>query len=181
MTTTIISIDYQVLAAAMLPAAKEQLRIDFTDDDGQITRFLRQSIRLVENFTGLVIGTANASWQPEASGEACLATPLQPVSSFTASDDSGDVTASYELSSGIDLTAPVYFCSKSGDPIAAGLTVALVAGYATAATMDPALEAAVLRTTGKLYENRESTSAIALDMVPFWMNDILGGLWIPRA
>jgi hypothetical protein len=32
-----------------------------------------------------------------------------------------------------------------------------------------------------MYEHRESITAYSLDQVPFWMNDMLGGLWVPRA
>jgi hypothetical protein len=32
-----------------------------------------------------------------------------------------------------------------------------------------------------LYEHRESVSVLSPDQMPFWLNDMLGGLWIPRA
>ena len=39
----------------------------------------------------------------------------------------------------------------------------------------------ILRMTASLYEHRESISTLSLDQMPFWMNDLMGGLWMPRA
>jgi hypothetical protein len=66
-------------------------------------------------------------------------------------------------------------------PIADGLTIDLVGGYATAETLPPALEGNILRVTATLYEHRESIEAGSLDTIPFWLNDMLTGLWVPRA
>lgn len=179
MRLSVRSIDQTTLPAAMLDMTKKHLRIDFTDDDASITDYLAWTIGYIEHFTGLRIFGTSVDFLP-VGGYSRTLCPVRPVSSFTAADASGDVTADYFLESG-NLTEPVWIERIDGDLIPAGVTFTLVTGYQDPATMDPALRGNITRAAATMYEHRESITAYSLDQVPFWMNDMLGGLWVPRA
>jgi hypothetical protein len=170
--------DWTTLPAALLPVVKDQLRIDFDDDNAIITRHIQWAIGYCQDFTGLQIFEADVAWTP---GSACsrYQCPAQPVSAFTVTSDAVDVSADYALDSGA-LTSPVWLVRSDGTPFAADAAVTLTAGYADADLIPPNLYGNLLRVSATLYENRESISAISLDQVPFWLNDMIGGLWLPR-
>jgi uncharacterized phiE125 gp8 family phage protein len=171
--------DWTTLPAALLPVVKEHLRLDFDDDDATLTRYIQWAIAYCQEHTGLQIFEADVAWTPgdAASRYQC---PAQPVSAFGVISATVDVSADYALQSGA-LTAPVWLVHSDGTPFAADAEVTLVAGYADADLIPPALYGNILRIAATLYENRESISAISLDQVPSWMNDMITGLWVPRA
>jgi uncharacterized phiE125 gp8 family phage protein len=173
--------DYATLPAALLPVAKAHLRVDFTDDDASITEYLAQSIGLCENFWDLSIFSAAVNWQPDTStGASRYQCPVQPVSAFTVMADAVDVSSEYALESA-SLTEPVWLVHSDGTAFAADAAVTLTAGYADIASMPPPMRACILRVAATLYEHRESVSVIGPEQMPFWLNDMLGGLWVPRA
>jgi uncharacterized phiE125 gp8 family phage protein len=176
------TVDYTSLPTALLPLAKQHMRVDFIDDDETIRHYLAHAIGLLEKFWDWQIFSVPVTWAPELMTGACAESPVRPVASFTAKDEGGtDVSADYELKKGKDNTVPVFLCRKDGGDFPAGLDVALVAGYGTPASLDPAVEAAVLRLASTFYEHRESVTTLSVDQMPFWLNDLLAGLWIPRA
>jgi uncharacterized phiE125 gp8 family phage protein len=180
MSYTILTVDRDALPANLLPLAKQHLRITFDDDDETLTHYLRHAIRQFENFSGWQISMAEVEWLPETAGQACVSSPIQPVSGFTVDDAGVDVSADYELRTGLDMTAPVFLCRKDDAAFPAGIKVGLVAGYVDADDLDPAAESAVLRIAATLYEHRESVTTLSVEQMPFWMNDILCGIWVPR-
>ena len=63
----------------------------------------------------------------------------------------------------------------------AGVTFSLTAGYADLASLDPAMRGNILRMAATMYEHRESITTESVDQMPSWLNDMMGGLWVPRA
>jgi uncharacterized phiE125 gp8 family phage protein len=173
--------DYVTLPAALLPVAKAHLRVDFTDDDASITEYLAQSIGLCEQVWDLAVFSAEVDWSPDLStGASRYQCPVQPVSAFTVLADAVDVSADYVLESA-SLTEPVWLARSDGTAFAADAEITLTAGYADIATMPPPMRAGILRIAATLYEHRESVSVLGPDQMPLWLNDMLGGLWVPRA
>jgi uncharacterized phiE125 gp8 family phage protein len=181
MSTVYGAVDYTTLPAALLPLAKQHLRVDFSDDDTSITAYIKHAISRFERYSGWRVFGSPVVWTPYVpSGAASLACPVQPVSSFTASYAETDVTADYQLDAQSS-TGPLLLSRKDGTAIPPGIILDLAAGYADAAKLDPAAENIVLLITGSLYEYRESVSAASPDLMPMWMSDLLVGTWIPRA
>jgi uncharacterized phiE125 gp8 family phage protein len=176
----ITDIDYTTLPEALRPAMKEHLRIEFPDDDASIRTYLANAIGYLEGFTDLRLFGTRVVWTP-TTGQAEAQFPIWPVSAFTvATDADGEVTANYALR-WTSLTTPWWLAKKDGTAIEAGTTVNFTAGYADPGKIGPALLGNVLRIAATLYENRESVSMLSPDQMPLWLNDMLGGLWIPRA
>ena len=172
--------DWTTLPAAMLNMTKQHLRVDFPDDDTVITDQLAQSIGLCENFWGLSIFSAAVDWTPEPTGQSRYQCPVQPVSAFTVTAGGSNVSTDYELQQ-TSLTGPVFLARSDGSAFPDDAEVTLTAGYAVPAALPPPMRAGILRVAGMLYEHRESVSVIGPEQMPFWLNDMLGGLWIPRA
>ena len=180
MSYSVADPNYTVLPQALLETARQHMRVTFFDDDDQILKCLKWAISYVENFTDLRIFPTDVAWLPEATTESRLQCPVQPVSSFTATVDSLPVSMQYRLER-TSTAMPVWFARIDGTAIADGINIALIGGYADAAKLPPALEGNILRITATLYENRESITSFSLDQIPFWLNDMLTNLWVPRA
>jgi hypothetical protein len=177
----VLTPDWTTLPTALLPLAKAQLHITFTDDDAQITRQIASAISYFEKFNGLQIFGAAVAWSPILElGWSAYPTPVQPVRSFTVLVDTVDVSTEYELRQR-SAVEPVYLVKLDGTAFPAAAVITLQAGYDDASKIDPSIVDVILRVTAALYENRESISATAIDQVPFWLNDLMGGHWIPRA
>ena len=179
MSHVFTSVDTTTLPAAMLPMAKKHLRIDADDDDELITEYLAWAIAYAQNFWGLQIFGAEVDFLPDG-GESTYATPVQPVSAFTAADAGGDVSADYRLETA-SLTEPAWLVRADADVFPAGVTFSLTTGYAALADMGPAMRGGILRIAATMYEHRETVTTESVGQTPYWLNDMLGGLWVPRA
>jgi hypothetical protein len=181
MSWSFISIDRTALPQELLPLVKSHCRVDFADDDNLITMHIAIAISYCEKFWGLQIFGSEVSWSPALStGASRYQCPLQPVSDFTISSDSTDVKADYRLESGT-LIEPVWLVRADGTAFHPDAVITLAAGHAAVAEIDPAATGGILRMAATLYEHRESISSYPLDQVPYWLNDMMGGLWVPRA
>lgn len=180
MTWTVTSVDYTTLPAALLPMAKKHCRVDFTDDDEYIQGCLARSIALLEQKWGLRVFAAETDWQPEVTGAAELPCPVWPVSDFEVMSGPTDISADFNLRYS-SLTAPWWLVHSDGTPFPADCDVALTAGYADPDTMPPNMLDAILRLAATLYEYRETVAASSLDTMPGWLDDMIVGLWVPRA
>ena len=171
--------DWTTMPAAMLPVVKQHCRVTVDDDDAMITRYIQWAIGYCQEHTGLQIFEADVVWTP---GSVCARyqCPAQPVSAFAVTLATVDVSADYALLSGT-LTEPVWLMHNDGTPFPAETEVTLVAGYADADLIPPALYGNILRIAATMYEHRESITTETVGQVPFWLNDMLGGLWVPRA
>ena len=179
MSFAFTSVDHTTLPAAMLEMTKKHLRVDVDEDDELITEYLAWAIGYGQNFWGLQIFGAEVDFIPDG-GAATYACPVQPVSAFTAADVDGDVSADYALESA-SLTEPAWLVRVDGDVFPADVTFSLTAGYAALADMNPAVRGGILRIAATMYEHRETITTESIDQVPYWLNDMLGGLWVPRA
>ena len=173
--------DWTTLPAALLPLAKQHMVVTFPDDDIVITEYLQWAIGYCEQFFGWQIFSAAVAWTPPALGTvARYQCPVQPVSAFTVMSGAVDVSNEYALEQSSPMQSP-WLVKKDGEPFPADAAITLTTGYAAAESIPPPARANILRIAGTLYEHRESISAIDLEQMPFWLNDMLGGLWIPRA
>ena len=175
------TIDRTALPEELLPLVKSHCRVDFADDDDLITMHTAIAIGYCEKWWGLMIFGGDVSWSPDLStGASRYQCPVQPVSDFTISSGGTDVKAGYRLESG-GLTEPVWLVRADGTAFHPDAVITLAAGYAALAEVDPAAIGGILRVTATLYEHRESISSYPLDQVPYWLNDMMSGLWVPRA
>jgi uncharacterized phiE125 gp8 family phage protein len=173
--------DWTTLPAALLPTAKQHMRVDFTDDDEIITNYLQFAISYFENQTGLAVFGSTVAWLPNvATGASQYQCPAQPVSSFVVTSETVDVSSEYALQSASPIE-PVWLVKSDGTAWPADAAVDLVVGFTAAAQIRPSVLGDILRIAASLYEHRESISTLSLEHVPFWMNDLLTAHWIPRA
>lgn len=185
MLWSVTAIDRTTLPTALLPMVKSHCRVDFTDDDTILTTYISIAIGQLENVWDLAVFGVDGKWQPTITDDLALPiyeTPVQPAKTFTAKDGAdADVSANYELINTVTYSEPSYFRSLDGTPIAADIKVALKGGYAAATDMPPEMLGAILQVSARLYEFRESSVSFSVNQMPMWMNDLLVGLWQPRA
>jgi uncharacterized phiE125 gp8 family phage protein len=174
--------DYDTLPTALLPIAKQHVRrTDMTDDDAMITEYLAQAIGLCEQIWELAVFSATVNWIPDtATGASRYQCPVQPVSAFVVMADAVDVSSEYALESA-SLIEPVWLVHSDDTAFHSDAVVTLTAGYADITSMPPPMRAAILTVAGTRYEHRESVTGLSLEQMPFWISDLLGGLWRPRA
>jgi hypothetical protein len=173
--------DFATLPTALLPVAKQQCRVSFDTDDDIIKQHIGWAISYCERFWDQKIFGSSVVWLPVIAGNAwAYKCPVQPVSAFTVMSDGVDVSSEYALKQG-DPVEPVYLVHVDQTPFPADAEITLTAGFTDPSQIDPGMLGGILRTTAKLYEYRESITDLNLNDMPFWLNDMLGGYWIPRA
>jgi uncharacterized phiE125 gp8 family phage protein len=181
MSSYAITADWTTLPTALLPLAKQHMRVDFSDDDTVITEYLKWAISYFEKISGWQVFGAAVDWLPDLETDASrYQCPVQPVASFTVMSGAVDVSAEYELEKA-SLVEPVWLARKDGTAFHDDAEITLTAGYTDITKIEPSALAGILRVAGTLYEHRESITTLSLDQMPFWLNDLLGGHWIPRA
>jgi hypothetical protein len=170
--------DWSTLPAALLPIAKQHLRVEGTDEDALITQYLGIVIAYLQAFWELQVIPAEGIWLPADVSSSRLQCPAQPVSAFTVTSDAVDVTSEYALKT---VGTATWLVHSDGTPFPADAEVTLTVGYADVAAMDPKITGNILRKTAELYEHRESITTETLVQMPSWLNDMMSGLWVPRA
>lgn len=184
----IIEVDYSALPTALLPLAKQQMRVDFDDEDEFITNCVARAIDYFQLYSGLKVFAADARWSPAVPDDSTLAVtslvvPVFPVSDFQVADDAAaDVSAQYQILWGTSLILPPAFSRIDGAAIPAGLDVKLILGVGDDPTkLPPAVVDRILRIAATLYDQRETTMVgVSIAQVPMWVNDLLIGAWVPR-
>lgn len=184
------SIDRTALPLALLPTVKAHCRVDFPDDDTMLKIYTGIAIGQLEKVWGFALFTQAGKWTPLA-GDALSTvipatdrwqTPIQPVIEFTAKDEAdADVSADFKLIDPGAVISPTYLATLDGSSFPAGITVAISAGYADETELPPEALGAILQITSRLYEYRENVAAFSINQMPMWLNDLLVGLWQPRA
>lgn len=173
--------DYTALPTAMLDLVKAHCRVRHSDDDEALKLYAGQAIDLAEKVWGFRVFAANVAWIPDPAGKfSRYDLPVWPVASFAAQSASVDVSADYEIGM-TSMVEPWWLAKKDGQVFPDDLTVTLATGYADPAEIPPAGLAGILRVVASLYETRESYGTVSDAMVPSWANDMLVGLWVPRA
>lgn len=181
---SITGVDYTTLPEALLVIAKQHMRVDFPDDDEIIKRYLASAIAHVELVSGWRIFGTNVSWFPALSGAYSYQTPVRPCTGFsvvlTDPPPDADISADFALVADTPIL-PTWLMHKDRTPFPTPITMTLAAGYADIDTLPPNVSDVILRIAGTLYQNRESVTQPSFDQIPFWMNDLIVGMWIPRA
>jgi uncharacterized phiE125 gp8 family phage protein len=193
-TLDLKNVDRVVLPASLLPQAKQQSRVKYSEDDEDIKNRVARAIAWVEANADLQINPAAWEWSlagiPRPSwgypwwyGASPLDLPVRPVISVTVLDGAGDnVTQYWQLSSRTD-AAGVKRSALTRVDVAVSqwpVTVTMQTGYPTLDAMPPLIIDAVLRYAAHLYENREATAAQQLYTAPDFARSVLGPLWQPR-
>lgn len=177
----ITAVDTETLPPLLLAAVKDHMRVDFSGDDSDIALKIAAAIAIYEHKTGQIINPTTAEWSPVLDALCTsYASPLQPITSFIATDiDDLVVTSQYEVRAA-SRTSPAYMRRVDGAVFPDGTAFEHTLGYATLEAIPPDAFSSICRIVGKLYEYRESVSVSALDPVPLWMDDLLVGAWVPR-
>lgn len=185
----IIETDYSALPTALLPLAKQHMRVDYADEDEYITNCVARAVDYFELYAGLKVFGAEAAWSPTVPDSTSTVTvtsvtvPVFPVSDFEVEDDTAtDVSSDYQIRGGTSLIVPPTFSRKDGAAVPAGLNVTLVLGIGVDLTkLPPAIVDRILRISATLYDQREDiVIGTTVLQVPMWVNDLLIGAWVPR-
>jgi hypothetical protein len=188
------SIDRTTLPAALLPLAKQQMRVTFTDDDSLITFKLQHAIDLFERLTGYAVYRASWTWAPgtdewikpetapaDLTGSSWAPVPVMRTTAFAVKDSSNvDVSASFAVSGlgSVDSIAPQYAYPKVTGATAAPIFT-LTAGFVDQATIAPSIVDIIIRIAAWLYEYREVQNVPGIDNVPY-ANSLITTWWAPR-
>lgn len=170
--------DWSTLPAALLPLAKQHLRVEGTDEDLLITDQIAQAIAYLQTVWGFQVFGADGVWLPADISSSRLQCPAQPVSAFVVTSAAVDVSSEYALQT---VGTATWLVHSDGTPFPLDAEVALTIGYADVEAMHPQVKANILRKTAELYEHRESITTESLAQMPSWLNDMMAGLWVPRA
>jgi hypothetical protein len=159
MTLAITTIDRAALPTELLSLAKQQMRVDTTDNDAFIESVIARAIAKFEQINDVTVNPSIFTWQPASTefavnGASAAMIPVRPVSAFVVTVAPDDVTADYALALKWDSPHGVPIQQLAGSH-AAGMSVALTAGYADLTALPPAVLDVVLRTAAHLYEHRE--------------------------
>ncbi len=178
----VLTVDRATLPGELLPMFKSHVRVTFNDDDAYLSLCLQRAIDLFERHAGWFVFGNTTVWVPLVTSTTTrIALPVQPVSDFTVSLDSVDISSEYRMLRGSTATTPWFLERKDGGIIPSGLEITLTAGYSDMASLPPSVIDISFRIAAHFYENRESVTSYTLEQVPQWLNDLLLGNWIPRA
>ena len=184
-------IDRKTIPEAMLPLAKEQMRVLTATQDDFITGLIVRTIDVFERQSGLSIFAITALWTPDdfdsyTAGKGVVV-PLQPLIGWTASDGTDDVSANYRIvgnktgrATGLYLQSitPVWPLPYGGMPTA---IVTLNAGCATLDDIQPGALQAILERVATLFLWREDLSEDTVHDMPASDQTWIVGNWVPRA
>jgi len=173
--------DVAVLPTALLPLAKEHMRIDSTIEDNFIKSVLARAIDWFERYTNVTLAPSTYEWTPDwddFTANSVARFTETPVDEVTAVIGSDDVTASYSVSTMSTHGVGIYALNGAW---ASGLVVTFKSGYADIATMPGGVLDAVLRYSAHLYEHREILVPTVQASSPGWLTDVISTYWLPRA
>lgn len=149
MTITVVTKDIEALPAELLPLVKQHCRVDHAEDDALLTSIIARAIGHFESKKGVTVNPTAVVWTPVLANfkngmatlpvrPALLATPLEGYA----------VVLKWDEIHGVPIQA---LQGTAAD----GLSVELLAGYASAAAIPPHVEDTVMRHSAHLYEHRE--------------------------
>lgn len=176
--------DRAALPLALLPLAKSQSRIDYSDDDELIKSLLARAIARFQEENGVTVNPSTFTWTPAAADFAlddnnaeAADLPVRPVTAAIVTIPPATLSADYSIALKWDGIYGVPIQQLVG-PAAADLSIALTAGYADLAALPDAVQDTVLRHTAFLYEYRE----ITLPDQPYNSPDLARNAtwWMPR-
>lgn len=167
---------YGILSSLLLPAAKEQLRVEFSRDDDFIRTVLDRAIGEIENAVNFDIVETETAFMISESAP-CYIVDRVPILRVEICDQ-GTCT---------DLPDDNIHGGNLANPTPAKLNLSgftfdkliVHSGYRDPATIPPALLSAILMQVGHLYENRESVQMGNYNLLPDTTQRLLSGLWRP--
>lgn len=173
----------------LIAEAKDHLRVDITDDDALITGLLLAARNEVERLTSRRLITQTWTWTLDRfpAHRGFLRLPLAPVSAINSVKvtDRNGVQTTFAASNYIEdkVSEPARIVLKDGvifpqpaDQLreANGVEIEFVVGYGLEGSDVPEeIKVALKMTTAHLYENRESTIAMALRDLPQGVSALL--------
>lgn len=178
----VTSIDRATLPTALLPIAKQHLRVDFTTDDDYIRDVcLAGAVGFLEQKFGSFIFKRDGDWSLTIEGSAsAYECPVLPVVSFKVMDGAADISADYALQQPASRTDPAWLAHSDGTAFPSTAAVTLVGGYTDKDQLPPDVTSLILQVAARLYEYRETVDLQAVDLVPLMIDDLLVGNWVPR-
>jgi hypothetical protein len=181
MSSIVISLnDPAALPAALLPIAKQQMRVDGTYDDAFITSVIARAIDWFERLTNVTVDPSTYVWTPDQADftdQAAATFTESPVTNMTAKIGTTDATASYTVTTMSTHGVGIYALNGAW---ASGLAITFKSGYADQTVLPAGILDAVLRYGAHLYEHREILVPTVQAANPGWMTDVISTYWIPR-
>jgi uncharacterized phiE125 gp8 family phage protein len=145
---------------------KSALRIDYSDDDAELTRLIAAAVAWVENYCGFRLTSASRTMKLREFRRTVLAVqPVTLITSVTYTANAGAVTmdaASYWLDTSETLAAIEFLDAPSIDE-GTLITVTYSAGYATEPNE---VVQAVISIVGSWYNNPEAHAPTLLSPTP---------------
>jgi hypothetical protein len=173
--------DPAALPAALLPIAKQQMRVDGTYDDAFITSVIARAIDWFERLTNVTVDPTTYVWMPDqnpAPYNATMTFTESPVTNMTAKIGTTDATASYSVTTMSTHGVGIFALNGAW---ASGLAVTFQSGYLNQTVLPAGILDAVLRYSAHLYEHREILVPTVQAANPGWMTDVISTYWMPRA
>ena len=156
---------------------KAALKVDFDDDDRELTRLREAAVSLLERKTRLKFETAAQVMRlPKFADSMFAVVPYQSLTSVTYTDGSGAAQTMPSTDYWIDLTdaAPVLrFLEQPAQKEGTMVVVNYTAGYAD---LPADVVHAVISLVGHWYNNPEATQPIALQTVPLGLEYMIAHL-----
>jgi uncharacterized phiE125 gp8 family phage protein len=173
--------DTAALPAALLPIAKDQMRIDGTFEDAFITSVIARAIAWFERVTNVTVNPTTFEWTPDwndFTDQGLSRFSESPVEDMTAKIAGTDATSSYSVTTMSTHGVGIYALDGAW---ASGLVVTFDSGYASMAELPAGILDAILRYSAHLYEHREILVPTVQAASPGWMSDVVSTYWMPRA
>lgn len=192
MTQHRLSVDNEVLPAALLATIKAQARVEHTRDDALLKSQTATAIGIVERKCNVSInpaeyvvtadelrcsplpygGLVRVSWR----------LPLNNAHEFTvvqsSADDAPDISADYELwNPDFGGNGSSYLLAVNGRAMPASAVLTLGVGIEDPAMLAPPFTGLIARLAASMYENREASSELWTDT----FKEELIGMWRPTA
>jgi uncharacterized phiE125 gp8 family phage protein len=152
--------------AIALATVKSALRIDYADDDAELTRLIAAAVAWVENYCGFRLTSASRTMKIRSWSRTVLA--VQPVTSltsvtYTASGNTETLDTDLRWLDTADTLAAIEFLDAPTIDDGTLITVTYVAGYA----VEPnEVVQAVISIVGAWYNNPEATAPTLLSPTP---------------
>jgi hypothetical protein len=152
-TVAVLTRDIASIPTAYLTLAKTHMRVNTADDDAFIKSCIARAIARFEETNEVTVNTTTVKWTPALTDftDNVATVPVRPVTAIAVAPPA--VIASYSVALKWDSIHGVPLQVLIG-PAASGLEFTLTCGF-VAATPPPAVEDAILRHAGHLYEHRE--------------------------
>jgi len=170
----LLTVDFDLLPAQLLCAAKEHLRVEYDRDDGYIKGAISRAIGEVESVTDITVNPSTYEWEPIfCRGQRLpVQIPKVPVRNLFILDvDGNQEQVLFNVYENTAFLPDTYYGTKQ--------KYLIEAGFSDLSQMAPVVANAIFMITGTLYENRESLQFGSMNELPDMARRLLSGLWRP--